>query len=130
MKRRAECSCGALSVETDADPVRISACHCHACQRRTGSVFGVVARFPRAGARIAGPSTTWARTGDSGGTATFHFCPTCGATVYYEIAGIPDVIAIPVGGFADATFPGPTIAVYEERQHPWVTLAGIDEHYD
>lgn len=55
------------------------------------------------------------RTGDSGGTAIFHFCPTRGATV---LGGVPDVIAIPVGAFADATFPGPKIAVYEARRHP------------
>ena len=130
MKRRAACSCGALSVEIETDPVRISVCHCHACQRRTGSAFGVQARFPREGMRVSGTSTTWSRTGDSGGTATFHFCPTCGAIVYYEILALPDVIAIPVGAFADATFPGPTVAVYEGRQHPWVTVSGITEHYD
>jgi hypothetical protein len=130
MKRRAACSCGALSVETDGDPVRISVCHCHACQRRTGSAFGVQARFPRDRARVSGPSTEFRRTGDSGGTATFHFCPTCGAIVYYEMDFAPDAIAIPVGAFADAAFPAPTIAVYEGRRHPWVTIEGIAEHYD
>jgi hypothetical protein len=117
-------------VETEGDPVRISVCHCLACQQRTGSAFGAQARFPREGASVSGPSTTFARTGDSGGTATFHFCPTCGSTVYYEIDGMPDVIAIPVGAFADSTFPGPKVAVYEARQHPWVTIEGIAEHDD
>jgi hypothetical protein len=130
MKRRAACSCGALSVETDGDPVRISVCHCLACQRRTGSAFGVQARFPRDRTRASGPSTTFSRTGDSGGTATFHFCPTCGAIVYWEFVGMPEVIAIPVGAFADPSFPGPTVAVYEARRHPWVTIDGIAEHHD
>jgi hypothetical protein len=130
MKRRAACSCGALSVEIDGEPVRISVCHCLACQRRTGSAFGVQARFPRASASVSGASTAYARTGDSGGTATFHFCPTCGAIVYYEIDAMPDVIAIPVGAFADPAFPGPTIAVYEARRHPWVTIDGIAERWD
>jgi hypothetical protein len=130
MKRRAACSCGALSVEVEGDPLRISVCHCYACQQRTGSAFAVQARFPREGTRISGPSTAYVRTGDSGGHATFHFCPTCGATVYYEPAAIPDVIAIPVGAFADSTFPAPTIGVYEERRHPWVTIEGLAEHHD
>src|SRR6476661_4123006 len=97
MKRRATCSCGALSVETDGDPVRISVCHCLACQKRTGSAFGVQARFPRERTRVSGPSTAYSRTGDSGGTATFHFCPTCGAIVHWELDSYPGVIAIPVG---------------------------------
>jgi hypothetical protein len=129
MKRRAACSCGALSVETEGDPVRISVCHCLACQQRSGSAFAVQARFPRERARIDGPSTAFVRTGDSGGKATFYFCATCGTTVYYEMDFAPEMIAIPVGVFADPTFPGPTVAVYEGRRHPWVTLEGIAEHY-
>ncbi|HEX9905358.1 MAG TPA: aldehyde-activating protein, partial [Propylenella sp.] len=33
--RRASCSCGQLSVTCEGEPVRISMCHCLACQRRT-----------------------------------------------------------------------------------------------
>jgi hypothetical protein len=127
--RRAVCTCGALSVEADGDPVRISVCHCLACQRRSGSAFAVQARFPRAATRISGPSSTFSRTGDEGTTATFHFCPTCGTTVYYDLPD-PTFLAIPVGTFADPSFPPPTVAVYESRQHPWLTLTGITEHYD
>jgi len=43
-KRQAACSCGKLSAAAEGDPIRISICHCHACQRRTGSVFGAQAR--------------------------------------------------------------------------------------
>ena len=110
--------------------MRISVCHCLACQRRTGGPFAAQARFPRDRATVSGPSTTYVRTGDSGGRATFHFCPTCGATVYYEIAAVPDVLAIPIGAFADPTFPAPTIGVYETRRHAWVTITGLTEHYD
>lgn len=88
------------------------------------------ARFPRDRVKVSGASTAFARTGDSGGTATFHFCPKCAAIVYYELDGMPDMIAVPVGAFADASFPAPEVAVYEARQYPWVTLSGIEEHYD
>jgi hypothetical protein len=117
-------------VETEDDPLRVSVCHCFACQQRTGSAFGVQARFARERTSVSGPSTAYVRTGDSGGKSTFHFCPTCGSTVYYELEGIPDAIAIPVGAFADSTFPGPKIAVFEVRRHPWVTIEGLAEHHD
>jgi hypothetical protein len=45
--RTASCSCGQLTVVTAGDPIRVSVCHCLACQRRTGSVFGAQARFAR-----------------------------------------------------------------------------------
>lgn len=37
-------------------------------------------------------------------------------------------VAIPVGAFADPTFPGPTISVYEERMHSWVSMPTGIEH--
>ncbi len=40
----ASCCCGALRALPSTPPVRVSMCHCTACQRRTGSVFGVQAR--------------------------------------------------------------------------------------
>jgi hypothetical protein len=129
-QRTACCSCGQLIAKVVADPVRISICHCLACQKRTGSVFGAQARFPADAVTIEGESTEYARTGDSGTTARFHFCPTCGAIVYYLLDAVPGHIAIPVGAFADPAFPTPTIAVYEKRRHPWVRLPDGIEHQD
>jgi hypothetical protein len=110
------------------DPVRISVCHCLACQRRTGSVFGEQARFPRDNVAISGASTEYVRSGDEGGRARFHFCPVCGATVYYEIEGLDAFLAFPVGAFADPGFPSPRVSVYESRMHAWVAMPPDIEH--
>lgn len=127
--RIASCSCGQLRVTVNAEPVRVSVCHCLACQRRTGSVFGAQARFPRAAVEISGTSTEYVRTGDAGSRVSFNFCPTCGATVYYSVADYDvDNIAIPVGAFADPSFPAPSFSVYEERMHAWVGLPPNIEH--
>jgi hypothetical protein len=127
--RTATCSCGQLKAVASADPVRISVCHCLACQRRTGSVFAAQARFPARSVTITGASSTFVRIGDAGSRCTFHFCPTCGATVYYANEG-GDEIAIPVGAFADPTFPAPTFSVYEGRMHRWVQMPASIEHID
>ncbi|TFW15489.1 GFA family protein [Massilia arenosa] len=129
VKRFASCTCGQLTAQVDAEPLRISICHCLACQRRSGSVFAAQARFPRARVTLAGTSTTFVRTGDSGGRATFHFCPQCGDTVWYLPDALPEAIAIPIGAFADPTFPPPTVSVYEERMHSWVVPPPDAEHY-
>ena len=121
--RLAACSCGQLSIQVTGEPVRISICHCLACQRRTGSVFGQQARFRREDVvAIEGRSTEYQRVGDEGSRARFHFCPQCGATVYYEFDGMPEFLAIPVGAFADPGFPAPSLSVYEERRHAWVEV--------
>jgi len=106
-------------------------CHCLACQRRTGSAFGIQARFPATHVRIEGRSNEFTRTSDEGdGAGTFRFCPECGATVYYTISSFPDFIAVPIGAFADPTFPAPTVSVWEERRHSWLELPAGMEHHD
>lgn len=129
MTRTASCSCGQLTASVDAGPVRVSICHCLACQRRSGSVFAAQARFPRATVMVAGQSTTFVRVGGSGARATFYFCPHCGVTVWYEAEGLEDWITIPVGVFADPAFPAPGVSVYEERMHAWVVPPPDAKHY-
>lgn len=127
--RLASCSCGQLTAQVSGEPFRNSICHCLACQRRTGSVFGQQARFPSANVSVSGASTVFERTGDEGSRARFHFCPKCGSTVYYEAEGFEGSVAIPVGAFADPNFPPPTVSVYEERKHSWVVPPAEAEHF-
>jgi hypothetical protein len=126
----ASCSCGQLKVTCQGDPVRVSICHCLACQRRTGSPFGQQARWPEDKVRISGSSTTWERIGDEGSRIAFHFCPTCGSTVHYALDTMPGLVGIPVGAFADPTFPSPTYSVYEARKHSWIHVPEHIEHMD
>ncbi len=121
--RTASCSCGCLTATTYGEPLRVSICHCFACQRRTGSAFGVQTRFPRENVVISGRSAQYVRIGDEGNRVVFNFCPECGATVHYAVDGYDeDTVALPVGAFADPDFPPPTISVYGEQMHPWVRL--------
>lgn len=101
-------------------PVRVSLCHCLACQRRTGSVFGAQARFRDGDVTISGQSRQYVRTADSGSKLTFNFCPVCGATVHYTNDALPGFTGIPVGAFADAGFRAPAFSVYEGSMHSWV----------
>jgi hypothetical protein len=131
--RKASCSCGQLIVTCEGpDPERISLCQCNACQKRTGSVLSVQARFPRGQVSIDGRSSEWTRPSDSGAPGTFHFCPECGSTVYWEIAAAPEIIGVAVGSFADPSFPPPMISGYEKYGHPWALNASElpMDHYD
>jgi len=128
--RKASCRCGKLSVTYKGpDPERVTLCHCNSCQLRTGTAFSIQGRFPREHAKIEGKSTKWTFPGDSGkpvtykscdsGGATYHFCPMCGTTVYWDIHAAPDVIGIAIGTLTDPTFPPPKISGFEEYGHPW-----------
>jgi hypothetical protein len=121
--RHAACSCGRLSLDVVGEPVRISVCHCLACQRRTGSAFGAQARFAADGVAVTGDYREYVRYSDEDGEERrFRFCPECGSTVVYTTGGAEDLVAVPLGAFADPAFPPPTVSVYESRRHPWVAL--------
>jgi len=120
--RRAACSCGQLHLTIEGEPARISMCHCLECQRRTGAVISNQARFRPDQVMISGKSTVWNRKADSGSAVTFHFCPICGSTVYWQSESFPGFLVVAIGNFADPDFPAPTIAVWEESRHPWVAL--------
>ena len=130
--RHAACSCGQLKATCEGEPVRLSMCHCLECQKRTGSIFGVQARWPRGQVKLEGNATKFRRAGDSGKWVTFYFCPNCASTMYWMYDDMPDVTAVAVGNFADPKFPPPKISIYEARQHPWFRFAdGMQvEHLD
>ncbi len=93
----------------------VAACHCTACQRRSGLPFGVAAYFPVAAVTITGERREWTR-------PTASFCPTCGGTIALALGRRPDLIGIPVGTFADPAFPPPLRSVWEENKHIWVEI--------
>jgi hypothetical protein len=126
--RHASCRCGQLEAAVTGEPVRVSVCHCLACQKRTGSAFSTQLRFSRSGVRIRGRAKQWTRVADSGHLVTYHFCPECGSTLHYGGGNFPDLVAIPLGAFDDPYFAQPHFSVWEERKHDWLDLHGIDEH--
>lgn len=128
--RVASCSCRKLRVTAKGDPIRVSICHCMECQLRTGSVFGAQARFPSASIQVDGEYNTHVRVADDGERINFHFCPSCGSTVFYVMETAPEVTAVTVGAFADPQFPSPAFSVYEARKHPWVVVPKEIEHWD
>ena len=75
MERTATCSCGQLTVRCAGDPISVSLCHCLACQKRTGSTYGIAAFFARDQVHASGEERSYTRPSDYGFDVTFRFCP-------------------------------------------------------
>jgi hypothetical protein len=130
MIREAKCHCGKLTIACSGEPSKISLCHCSDCQRRTGSLFSVAAFYPRAAVEPrTGRATTFRRSSASGFDVTFHFCPECGSSLWWEADRLPDLVAVAAGSFADPGFPMPEQAVWAEAKHHWLQLpADLPSH--
>jgi len=116
------CACGAITIQAEGDPVTVSMCHCLQCQKRTGSTYSVHAYFPQERVKVQGAQKRFTRAGDTGCDVYFAFCPTCGSTVFWEVEARRGSVGIPVGVFADPSFPPPTVSIFVPHKHPWVSI--------
>jgi hypothetical protein len=125
----AQCTCGALRLELKEPSKLVVACHCLACQRRTGAPFSLGAFYAANAVEISGVAKEYIHVGDSGGKVLLFFCPTCGSQVYWKPDVLPSLIGVAVGAMADPDFPAPVISIFERSKHHWVQVDGLVEHF-
>jgi hypothetical protein len=139
--RTAQCGCGRVQVSVENEPVLVAACHCDFCQKRTGSVFAVQAYFLEDQCvEINGETKVYNGldvdgVGSAAGqnqTPNYHFCTTCGSTVYWTVEGRPGstVIGIAVGNFADPDFTAPMREYYARLRHRWVSPVSSADQFE
>jgi hypothetical protein len=130
VEREAACSCGQLRLRLAGDPQLVSSCHCLACQRRTGAIFGSTAFFQRSQiVTTRGERRAFRRQADSGTWLTFQFCPDCGSTVFWESERLTDLVSVAVGAFADSHFPAPVRTVWTMTKHEWLAFPTSIPHH-
>lgn len=97
-------------------------CHCKACQRRSGSPFGMMVYYDADQVTLSGLATKYTRTADSGDELTHGFCPTCGTPFYLTTAKHPGGIGIASGAHDGSDLAPPVRSVFEECRLPWVEI--------
>lgn len=127
---QATCQCGQLAVTVPGPTGAVVACHCIACQRRTGSPFGVAAYFPDDEVSIAGAAVRYDRATDLDGIFENYFCPVCGATVYFRGSKNAGVTGVALGAFVGDHGMAPIRSVWEQSRHAWVTIPTALQHCD
>jgi hypothetical protein len=94
------CSCGSVRFELHDRPLWTVVCHCNACKKRTGTAFGLSVVVEAASVKeFVGPTKTFIRIGDSGKAVRYEFCPTCGTTLRWHVALIPNRQVFAAGAF-------------------------------
>ncbi len=116
----AQCQCGSHTLSLKQSPVRVSICHCYDCQKRTGSPFAEQAMFVKEALTLKseGHLECFQRL-TATGSINFHFCQTCGNTLYYTRDD--KHVLVPVGLLAQSEQYTPEVSVYQERCHAWLT---------
>lgn len=112
------CLCGAVRYRVKGDPVRALACHCTACQRRTGSAFGISAYFREDDVEIlSGELQVYEhRSDETGRPLRMEFCRNCGTTVTWTVEALPGARGIAGGTFDDPNW-------FDIKRHYWTRSA-------
>ena len=117
------CVCGSVRYCVQGKPLRVSACHCKDCQRRTGSAFGIGCYFPKQAVKITqGKMKNFARKSDAGNFVKIRFCPFCGSSLMWQIKALPQAIGIAGGTFDNTCWILPELHVWAKSAQNWVIL--------
>ena len=82
--REGGCQCGEVRYQLEGEPLALVVCHCTACQRQSGSAFGMSLIVPKdAFHLVAGAPKNFTRSADSGRSVRCMFCPSCGTRIYH-----------------------------------------------
>jgi hypothetical protein len=124
MKVDGACHCGFITIEGEADPEKVSICHCTDCQTSTGTAFRISVPIPGAAFKMTGqPSTYLKTTADSGKPRLQAFCPRCGSPIYSTTPGdgVQPSYTMRVGMLRQRDQLPPKKQIWWRSARPWVT---------
>ena len=113
------CLCGDVRFAFDGEPRLQAVCHCHMCQRASGSAFMPLLFVDKDALTVIRGEP---RAFQSSATLIRHFCPKCGSPVFVERTS-SDRYGILVGALDDPSFYEPTMHICYEAHQGWLKLA-------
>ena len=117
------CACGALRYRLGSRPMFVHCCHCHDCQRQTGTAFVMNALIEADRvALLSGELKPYAMPTDSGRPHTVYRCGSCGTAMWSVYGGVDRLRFIRVGTLDDPSVLPPDVHIYTRSKLPWVAL--------
>lgn len=125
MKIDGGCRSGYITYEAEADPDKVSICHCTDCQTLSGTAFRTSIPAPDHAFRVtSGEPAVYVKTAESGAKRAQGFCARCGSPIYATAVGDgPKVYNIRVGTVRQRDQLVPKRQIWCRSQQRW--LGGI-----
>lgn len=116
------CRCGAVryTLAVDALPPTY-ACHCHQCQKWTGSAFSLQALVPEAAITIGGPLATFERRTEDR-VSTQHVCGECHARIYNTNTRRPGLAVVRAGTLDESELLECRAHIFTATRQRWLLL--------
>ena len=129
------CACGRIRYRLITPPLFVHCCHCHDCQRQTGSAFVLNALIETDRVKILSGQTSLSEMPtDSGKPHRVARCPDCGTAVWSHYGGIDKLTFARVGTLDDPAVLPPDVHIYTRSKLPWIGLPpnvpAFEAYYD
>ena len=116
------CNCGQIRYRVTGTPLTAYICHCHLCQKRTGSAFSMSLVLPAGGIEITdGEPVRTERTLPNGGTNVSWVCAGCLSRIYTQREGA-QTINLRAGTLDDTSAIRPVAQFWTSSAQPWAVV--------
>ncbi|HEY5237025.1 MAG TPA: GFA family protein [Rhizomicrobium sp.] len=122
MSLSGSCSCGAVKYQLKSAPMFVHCCHCHDCQRQTGSAFVLNALIEADRVEATGETEAVSMPTDSGRAHDIYSCPKCKIALWSTYGGRTAIHFVRVGTLDDPSVMPPDVHIFTRSKLPWVTL--------
>lgn len=123
------CRCGACRYELALDALPpVYACHCHICQRWSGSAFSLQAIVPEAAITVSGPVVIYEIT-TADRTSAQRLCGTCHARLYNTNTRRPGLAVVRAGTLDRSEELTCRAHIYTATKQAWVTIPADVPHW-
>ena len=119
---KGSCQCGQVQCELTSEPLFSYACHCHDCQKRTGSAFSMGLVCLADGVLLNGKLSSWTRTSEDGHTNTRYSCADCGNIIYGASTASEGLWKLQTGLLEDTAELHPEVHIWICRKQQWISL--------
>lgn len=116
------CQCGAVTYTLREEPLFTYACHCHTCQKRTGSACAVALVVTLESLNIEGELSAWSRTSDAGETNTRYSCAACANVIHGVGESAPTLTKLQSGTLDDPRNVEPEVHMWTRSRQGWLKL--------
>jgi hypothetical protein len=124
-----QCRCGACSYEIARDHLPpVYACHCHVCQRWTGSAFSLQALVPETKLSVSGPVVTMEITTEDR-TSTQRFCDNCRTRLYNTNTRRPGIAVVRAGTLDRSEELDCRAHIFTNYKQAWVAIPSDVPHW-
>lgn len=122
VSREGGCACGSVRYRLTDEPLFVHCCHCHNCQRQTGSAFviNVLIETDRVELLAAEPHVVDVPR-DDGSVQRIYRCPDCQVAVYSQYTW-PWLRYVRAGTLDDPSSVSPDVHIFTRSKVPWVEL--------